>query len=361
MTDAVSAVDMYKCTPRQTKAFAKTIIEAGLVPFIHSSPGMGKSSICRNIANEFKLELIDHRLSTSAPEDLSGLPTFIRDADGNPTGATFVPFDIFPVESRPIPAGKDGWLLFLDEANAASRPVQAAAYKLVLDRGVGQMRLHNSVAMVMAGNLATDRSIVQPLSTAMQSRIIHIEMTLSFDEWLEDVAIPQKYDHRIVAFLNYKKEFLMDFIPDHHDKTFCCPRTWEFKNKILKVDPVITDAKTAMYAGAITSGVAASFVQFCKVFGQIPTIKDVLADPRGLAVPNATDHKWAVTTHLVENTDDKNINDVGDYIGRFPMEYRVLFYRSLIVQKPELRANPGFATALVALSRYLNDDQYTPA
>lgn len=361
MSDAVTAVDMYKCTPRQTRRFATTVIQAGLVPFIHSSPGMGKSSICRNIGDEFKLELVDHRLSTSAPEDLSGLPTFIRDENGHPTGATFVPFDIFPVENRPVPAGKDGWLLFLDEANAASRPVQAATYKLVLDRGVGQMRLHDSVAIIMAGNLATDRAIVQPLSTAMQSRIVHIEMTLSFKEWNEDVAIANQYDSRILAFLNYKNDFLMDFKPDHHDKTFCCPRTWEFMNKILTVDPEIKDDKTALYAGVITSGVAASFVQFCKVFGQIPTIREILADPRGLAVPTATDHKWAVTTHLVENTDDKNINDVGDYIGRFPMEYRVLFYRSLIIRKPELRSNPGFAKALVELSRYLNDDQYTTA
>jgi MoxR-like ATPase len=93
--------NLYRCTPRQTRAFVKEILEAGLVPFVQSSPGMGKSTIMRSIAKELNLKLIDHRLSTSAPEDLSGLPRF------NEQGfAEFVPFaDLFPVEGMTIPKG----------------------------------------------------------------------------------------------------------------------------------------------------------------------------------------------------------------------------------------------------------------
>ena len=61
----------YKCTPRQIRANVLDCFEAGLVPFIQSSPGMGKSSIVKSIAQEAQLQLIDHRLSTSAPEDLN--------------------------------------------------------------------------------------------------------------------------------------------------------------------------------------------------------------------------------------------------------------------------------------------------
>ena len=64
------------CTPNQTKENIIRCIKAGLVPFIQSSPGLGKSSIVKEIAKEFNLKLIDHRLSTSAPEDMSGLPHF---------------------------------------------------------------------------------------------------------------------------------------------------------------------------------------------------------------------------------------------------------------------------------------------
>ena len=113
---------IYKCTPRQARRFVIQCMESGLVPYLRGSPGVGKSSIMKDIANDFNLHLIDHRLSTSEPTDMTGLPKF------NGEYAHFAPFtEIFPVASTPIPNGKQGFLLFLDEFNAAKRDVQAAA------------------------------------------------------------------------------------------------------------------------------------------------------------------------------------------------------------------------------------------
>lgn len=65
------SLDLYRATPRQTRRFIVEAISAGLVPFVQSSPGMGKSSLVKSIAKEHNLKVIDHRLSTSAPEDLN--------------------------------------------------------------------------------------------------------------------------------------------------------------------------------------------------------------------------------------------------------------------------------------------------
>lgn len=113
---------IHRVTPRTAKRLLTKVMAAGLVPFIQSSPGMGKSSIFKQIAKEFRLKLIDHRMSTSEPTDMTGLPRFT--ADGR---AEFVPFrGLFPLTDDPIPDGFDGWMLFLDEWNAASKQVQAA-------------------------------------------------------------------------------------------------------------------------------------------------------------------------------------------------------------------------------------------
>ena len=355
------AQDIYKCTPRQTREFVVDCLQAGLVPFIHSSPGMGKSSIVRDIANTYGMELIDHRLSTSQPEDLSGLPDFYTDAAGH-RRATFSAFDIFPLTNTPIPDGKNGWLIFLDEANSADKLVQAASYKLVLDKMVGQNKLHPNVGIAMAGNLATDRAIVTLLSTAMQSRVIHIEMVIDFQQWLEDVAIKQGYDERIIAYLSYKKGGpLMDFRPDHQEKTFCCPRTWEFMNKLIAgktyktIDGVYQmAAKTPLYAGTITSGVAADFVQFTKVQETTIKVDDVVADPNGCPLPQDAASKWMVITHLALNITDKNLDKLAIYADRLDMQYRVLFYRTMLQKHPELRQHPSFAKGMVSLNQYLN-------
>lgn len=345
------SLDLYSCTPRKVRRYVQQVLEAGLVPNVTGPPGAGKSTIIKSIGNQFNLENIDHRVSTSAPEDFTGLPQFV---DGK---ARFAPFDeIFPLTSNVIPAGKDGWLLFLDEFNAGPKMVQAAAYKLILDRQVGQHSLHPNVAIACAGNRMIDRAITNSLSTAMQSRMVHIEMVHSFKEWNEDVALVENYDERILAYMNYDNDELMDFKPDHQEKTFNCPRTWEFMNRLIKGREV-TDQDTALYAGTITSGSAVKFVQFVQIFKQLITIREVLADPLHAPLPlNDPQRSWALTTHLMGKVTEANFDDVATYINRFDLTFRILFYRGMMIKNGKLRTHPAFAKAMVELARYLKDD-----
>lgn len=351
----MSDINVYRCTPRQVRTFVIDCLMAGLVPFVQSSPGMGKSSIMRSIAQEQNLFLIDHRLSTSAPEDLSGLPHFTEDGK-----ARFSPFaDLFPIEGTELPINKetgkpyDGWMLFLDEFNSASKSVQAAAYKLILDRMVGQHKLHERVVITTAGNLSTDRAIVNPISTAMQSRVVHLEMQISFEEWLYDVALKENYDSRIIAYLSQYNSKLMDFRPDHQDKTFCCPRTWEFVNRLIQGRNV-PDSMAPLLSGTITSGTAVEFIQFTKVFQHMVTVSEIVKDPEGTKIPSDNSTKWAVITHMMEKVDEKNLDALSIYANRFSVDFRILFYRSLLIRHPKLRQHKAFIGAMAELSRYLH-------
>ena len=40
--------------------------------------------------------------------------------------AAFAPFEMFPTKDTPLPQGKNGWVLLLDEMNSAAKAVQAA-------------------------------------------------------------------------------------------------------------------------------------------------------------------------------------------------------------------------------------------
>ena len=91
------------------REFVVDAISVNLVPYITGSPGIGKSSIISSIAQEFNLELIDFRLTTAEPVDLAGMPNFT--ADGK---AYYAPFNVFPLDTDPLPKGKDGWVLFLN-------------------------------------------------------------------------------------------------------------------------------------------------------------------------------------------------------------------------------------------------------
>lgn len=356
MTDTTpNAESLYTVTPRQLAAKLEKCFRAGNVPMVKGSPGIGKSSIFKQVAKKFGLYVLDHRLSTSAPEDLSGLPEFFTDADGN-RRARFAPFDIFPIVGQSIPDGYAGWLLFLDEFNSAPKSVQAAAYKLILDRMVGQAKLHEYVMVGAAGNLSTDRAIVNGLSTAMQSRLCHYTLVHDHSEWLEDVALKHGYDTRIIAYLNRYKSKLFDFRADHNEETFCCPRTWEFMNNFLKEEKpgAIPVTETSTYAGTITSGVAVDFVNFTAVFQTLVNYKDVIADPENCPIAQDNAQQWANIAHLMEMVDEKNYGAFAKYANRFSLDFRILFFRGTLVNHPELQEHPAFAKAMIDLARYLN-------
>jgi len=337
---------MFTVSPNQAQDEILACISAGLTPLITSSPGMGKSSMVSQVAKTFRLKLLDFRLSQCTPEDLQGFP--MRNGDK----ATFTPFDIFPLDGEPVPEGYDGWLLFLDELTSATKPVQAAAYKLILDRMVGSFHLHTNVAMVAAGNKATDRAVVNQMSTALQSRLIHYELDIDHKEWVE-LAYELEIDHRIIGFINYMPSKLMDFRPDHQDKTFPCPRTWEFLSKLIK-DQEVSEKMGARVAGTIGQGVAVEFITFAKIYHQLPKIADITADPKNAMVPSEISAKYATMSMLVEHADKATLDAVIDYIKRFDVELQIVFSRGLVAKEPVLRReHTKFANYLQDMVRYL--------
>lgn len=346
----MSALSHPTMTPSQAKTAAIQCIVAGLVPFLQSSPGLGKSSLAREIAQDGNLQLIDLRLSQSAPEDLQGLP-MKADVNGV-TKAQFVPFDTFPLASDPLPPSKKGWLLFLDEFNSASKSVQAAAYKLVLDRLVGNHSLHPQVAIMCAGNLQTDKAIVNSMSTAMQSRLVHIVMESSKSEWVE-WANQNAVDYRVVGFIEFQPTKLHLFSPDHQEMTFPCPRTWEFVSHLIKSKQDVSDMM-ALLSGVVGAGVALEFVKFCEEFTRIPKLSAIINDPKNIMVPVELSTRFAVLTMLMANSDQKNIKKVIQYIARFNPEEQIIFYRGALNRDQSLRDVDEVAAELIKVMRFVN-------
>ncbi len=63
-------------TPNQLNQYLNTLIEQNITNsvMIWGAPGIGKSSIVQQLANEHQLDFVDLRLSQLAPTDLRGLP-----------------------------------------------------------------------------------------------------------------------------------------------------------------------------------------------------------------------------------------------------------------------------------------------
>lgn len=316
----------------QATSMITNFIMAKLVPMLKGSPGCGKSQIVHQIAANYNLKVIDLRLSQCDPTDLLGFPNI----HGKKAG--YVPMETFPIEGDPVPEGYAGWLLFLDEMNAASSAVQAAAYKIVLDRMVGIHHLHKNVAIVCAGNLETDNAIVQPMSTALQSRMSHLELVVDPKEWL-DWAATKDIDYRITGYINFKPGNLYTFLPDHSDDTYACPRTWEFANRVLKVVALTSKDALPMLSGTISEGVAREFISFCKIYQDIHTPAQIVANPEGIKVPEEPSIIFAMTGMMAHHANENNIEAFMKFVKRFPIEFQVVCLREMTRRNPSLKTN----------------------
>lgn len=314
-------------SPKEISNRLRVALFSDVVPFVVSSPGMGKSSIIRELAEEYGLELIDVRASQYEPTDFSGLPS-----KGDNGKAEYLPFDLIPIKGDEVPEGKNGFLLFLDEINHVRQPVVAALYKLILDRKVGNKDLHEKVRIVCAGNLDTDKAQTIRLGSAFNSRVMRLEMKADLDDWLDNFALKEGIDNRIISYLLQFKDDFYTFDPDSDHKSFCCARSWHMVDKIIKASHQVgktsknnDDLDIVMFDGLLSPGVASKFVGYCDVFGMIPPLVQVVSDPTGTPVPESNDACYATATSLASGTDRSNAKLVVDFIKRMPSMYQAIF------------------------------------
>lgn len=323
-------------SPQKAEQILALNLRADLVTMLKGSPGTGKSAIIKRIAKQYNLKVIDVRLAQCDQTDLSGLPTINRE-----TGkAHYYPLSIFPVEGDPLPVNPEtnqpysGWLLFLDELNAADKAVQKASYKLLLDRELGETKLHERVRIIAAGNLDTDGAIVEDMSSAIKSRICHLNITHDNTAWLKWAREEGGIDHRIISFIEFKPNILYTFNPETVDgvDTYACYRTWEFAHKQLQQVDVDADKDIlqALFTSSLSEGVAREFVAFLHNMAKLPTMAQVLAKPDTLEVPGEPGLLYALSGNLGQHSDKDNIEKLMTYVVRLPMEFQVLTLREVL-------------------------------
>ncbi len=242
--------------PSQTIHTIDTLLANDVALFLWGSPGIGKSSIVKQIAKKRGIGFIDLRLSLLDPTDLKGIPFF----DKENRQAVWATPSFLPKEGEGI--------LFLDELNSAPPSVQASAYQLILDRAIGEYRLPDGWKIVAAGNNEEDHGITYRLSAPLANRFIHLHMELDVDDWC-DWAYKNEIDHRIIGYIRYKNEMLFQFQAEQ--KSFATPRSWEFANTVLASGLEGVSLLDAL-SGAVGEDIAVDFLNFAKVSDNLPDI-----------------------------------------------------------------------------------------
>ena len=261
-------------------------------------PGIGKSESIRQLAQEIaqKLNLqfieyddliadkilqnpnkyfvfVDFRLTECEPSDLLGIPRS----------------DTQYVEFKPLKwayvLSKTAGILFLDELTNIQRDdVKAVAYKLLLDRKAGFVKLNNDVIIISAGNSPEYSSIANALPSPLINRLVVINVEKpTLDEWLNymNVHYGDSWCKRIYAYLMLNsQEFIK--VPDSTETlvNYPTPRSWTklavtLTNNYLQIYD--SEEVKTLSIGFLGEEVGLKVAKFLLL--NIPTISELLENP----------------------------------------------------------------------------------
>ena len=238
--------------------------------FLWGPPGIGKSELVADLAEELGGHMIDLRLGQMEPTDIRGIPFYNRDL-GKMDWAP-------PVElpDEELAGQYPVVVLFLDEMNSAAPSVQSAAYQLILNRRVGKYRLPDNVVMVAAGNRESDKGVTYRMPTPLANRFLHQEMKVDFASY-QEWAVKNNIHKDVVGYLSFSKQDLQDFDAKSASRAFATPRTWTFVSELLQDDDGDDDTLMNLIAGTIGEGLAVKFMAHRKIAGRMPRPEDILS------------------------------------------------------------------------------------
>ena len=321
----------------QAKKAFEIIIKAGLVPCGWGPGGVGKTTMCEQIAEKHKVDFGYMTTNTSMLDHLTGTP---KD-DGN--GGM--------IWTRPknIPLHGNG-IFLIDELSDGMLSIQKMFYSLILKRESNGHKLGDGWKTVVMANRPCD-SIGSSMPPApLITRMIHIGICcevpdftkhltpsadVDVDSWIEAFALPNKVNPFIIAFLKSFPHRIYHFQ--------AIPRTFEMLSKILSVYNNPDSILHEIITGTIGPEVGHEFFGFYKLAQQIPSIDSILNDPDNAPLPQNVGIMHALSTALVYRADRSNFANIIKYAKRIGhREIEVFLITSCTKKDTDLLSIPAY-------------------
>lgn len=297
-------------TLRQAKTLIKCMAQEQSFLLL-SAPGVGKSEMVYEAAQEAGLPCRSLLGTQIAPEDVSGVPRIVGER------SVFCPPRILLPE-RPEP-----FCLFLDELPACAPDIQKAFYSLLLERRLGEHALPPGTWVVAAGNRLQDRALVRAMSSALVNRVTILHVRHDVDEWL---AWAQRAGVRaeIRGFIQTVPDALMRPVPAD-PVPFSTPRAWTQLSRSFdlaeKAGLLTNENRRALAFGRVSPEDAAVFCALAEEsMGPVRPIEHYIRNPQDM--PKGDSARWFVLDCVRQFVRDGRADD-------FPPRVVNAFLRSL--------------------------------
>jgi hypothetical protein len=324
---------------------AVMVYESGTSTHLIGPPGVGKTEA---IEHDFvpaleahfgeKFGWCDLVLPEYDAPDLRGFLIPTKDKDGNPT-SFFTRPSVIPSAQylKDHPRG----VMFLDERNQADQLLQKAVAASVHKKRFGDFYLPEGWRVISASNRQADGSGVGKSLKHLvnRERTIQIEPNVTaWAIWAEARGIHPM----LVAFAKARPNIVFNDVVPKEEGPFCTPRSFVSAAKLISLVAGV-DAQgnpnmkipnngimMQLVGGDISDKAAAELFAYLKVADDLPTIDEILADPKGCKCPKELSAAYAGVQMTIHYAKPDNIDKLWTFCERMPKELQTSACKSLV-------------------------------
>ncbi|MDE6726605.1 MAG: AAA family ATPase, partial [Oscillospiraceae bacterium] len=238
--------------------------------FLMGAPGIGKTAIMEQVAEELKIGLVSYSMTHHTRQSALGLPFIVTKnyggEDYSVSEYTMSEIIASVYDMIEITGLSDG-ILFLDEINCVSETLAPAMLQFLQYKTFGRHKVPSGWIVVTAGNPPEYNNSVREFDIVTWDRLKRVDVEANYDAWKE-YALSKGTHPAIVTYLDIKKDDFYKIETTVDGKSFVTARGWSDLSDIVKIyeqkDMPVNEGLIAQYLQ--NKKIAKSFAAYYDLF-----------------------------------------------------------------------------------------------
>lgn len=205
--------------------------------FLLGAPGIGKTAVMEQIAQELGLALVSYSMTHHTRQSALGLPFICKkEYDGKTVDVSEYTMSeiIASVYETMEASGIREGILFLDEINCVSETLAPSMLQFLQYKVFGRHQVPEGWVVVTAGNPPEYNKSVREFDVVTLDRLKVLDVEADYRTWKE-YAGEQGIHSAILNYLELKKEHFYRIEASLKGKTYVTARGWEDLSQILQM------------------------------------------------------------------------------------------------------------------------------
>jgi len=205
--------------------------------FLLGAPGIGKTAIMEQIAQELGVALVSYSMTHHTRQSALGLPFIVEKEYGgekyNVSEYTMSEIIASVYDTMERSGLKEG-ILFLDEINCVSETLAPSMLQFLQYKVFGRHRVPEGWIVVTAGNPPEYNNSVREFDIVTWDRLKRVDVEPDYDAWKE-YALRTGTHPAITTYLEIKKDKFYSIETTVDGKSFVTARGWSDLSEMIKL------------------------------------------------------------------------------------------------------------------------------